>query len=111
MVYHREERHCSDYVHAPQAEVAVVIYLFRDEADDENFAFSVEVTGANIPSVTAQTEWFFLESIDTLRFPEPWDMSDFQNVLDHLKANGYYLKGELIAQAPKSKRPRSPFEC
>ena len=66
------------------------IYLFRDENDDEVFAFSTDVTGANIPPVTPQTEWIFLEAIDTLKFPEPWDIGDFQDVLDHLKADGYY---------------------
>jgi hypothetical protein len=28
----------------------MVIYLFRDEADNEKFALSVEVTGENIPT-------------------------------------------------------------
>jgi len=30
------------------------------------------------------TEWFFLEAIDTLKFPALWDISDFQQVHDHL---------------------------
>jgi hypothetical protein len=30
----------------------MLLYLFRDEADSDVFAFSTEVTGANIPLVT-----------------------------------------------------------
>jgi hypothetical protein len=73
------------------------IHLFRDDADQENFAFSVDVTGANIRPITPHTEWIFIEAMDTLRFPEPWDIDDFQPVLNHLRAHGYYLfKGELV---------------
>ena len=52
----------------------MVIYLFRDETDNENFALSVDVTGANIPPVTPRTEWIFVEALDTLSFVEPWDI-------------------------------------
>ena len=86
----------------------MVIYLFRDESGTNTFAFSVDVTGANIPPVTPHTEWVFMEAIDTLRFPEPWDIDDFQDVLDRLKADGYYLfEGELFEtpRATKSRRP------
>jgi len=55
----------------------MLIYLFRDECDGTLFAFSSDVTGASIPPVTPLTEWIFLEAIDTLRFPEPWDLADF----------------------------------
>ena len=54
------------------------IYLFRDESESENFAFSVDMTGANIPPITPLTEWIFLEAINTLKFVEPWDIGDFQ---------------------------------
>ena len=47
----------------------MLIYLFRDESDNHIFAFSIDVTGANIPAVTPHTEWIFLEALDTLKFP------------------------------------------
>ena len=50
---------------------AMLIYLFRDESDNDIFAFSIDVTGANIPAVTPHTEWIFLEALDTLKFPDP----------------------------------------
>jgi len=90
----------------------MLIYLFRDESEDKNFAFSTDVTGANIPPVSPLTEWIFLEAIDTLKFPEPWDIKDFQTVLNHLGADGYYLfEGELIEQPLRNIRGQSPLEC
>jgi hypothetical protein len=90
----------------------MLIYLFRDESDNDIFAFSTDATGANIPAVTPHTEWIFLEAIDTLKFPDPWDITDFQGVLDHLKADGYYVfEGEFIEQPPKRKGRPSSLEC
>ena len=90
----------------------MLIYLFRDESDNHIFAFSVDVTGANIPAVTPHTEWIFLEALDTLKFPDPWDIADFQGVLDHLKADGYYVfEGEFIEQPPKRKGRPSTLKC
>ena len=86
---------------------AMLIYLFRDEIDTDIFAFSIDVTGANIPPVAPHTEWIFLEAIDTLTFPAPWDITDFLGVLDHLRANGYYVfEGEFIEQPPKRRADR-----
>jgi hypothetical protein len=91
---------------------AMFIYLFRDESDDAIFAFSIDVNGANLPAVTPLTEWVFLEALDTLRFPDPWDITDFQDVLDRLKADGYYLfEGEFIEQPPKRKGRPTSLEC
>jgi hypothetical protein len=88
------------------------IYLFRDESNSDAFAFSTDATGANIPPVSPHTEWIFLETIETLKFPEPWDIDDFQEALDHLKADGYYLfEAELIEQQPKRKGRQSFLEC
>ena len=79
----------------------MVIYLFRDKNNDDIFAFSTDVTGRGIPPAAATTEWMFIEALDTLKFPEPWDIGDFQYVLDHLQANGFYLfQGEFIEPAP-----------
>ena len=88
------------------------IYLFRDESDGEVFAFSTDASGGNIPPVTPHTEWIFLEAIDTLKFPEPWDIDDFQQVIDRLKSDGYYLfQGELVEQPSLLKQRRSSLEC
>ncbi|HJZ31457.1 MAG TPA: hypothetical protein VKF35_10140 [Hyphomicrobiaceae bacterium] len=79
----------------------MVIYLFKDKNSDDVFAFSTDVTGHSIPPATANSEWMFIEALDTLRFPEPWDVSDFQYVLDHLAVDGFYLfQGEFIEPAP-----------
>jgi hypothetical protein len=79
----------------------MVIYLFRDKNNDDIFAFSTDVTGRSIPPAVATTEWMFIEALDTLKFPEPWDIGDFQYVLEHLQANGFYLfQGEFIEPAP-----------
>jgi hypothetical protein len=84
---------------------------FRDENESEHFAFSVDMTGANIPPITPLTEWIFLEAINTLKFVEPWDVDDFRQVLKHLKADGYYLfQGELIKPSP-SKRRYPSLKC
>jgi hypothetical protein len=87
------------------------IYLFRDDNESENFAFSIDMTGANIPPITPHTEWIFLEALNTLKFVEPWDIGDFRQVLEHLKADGYYLfQGEIIKPSLGKRRQPSP-EC
>ena len=66
------------------------------------------MTGANIPPITAHTEWIFLEAINTLKFVEPWDIGDFGQVLERLKANGYYLfQGEIIKPSLGKRRQPS----
>ena len=89
------------------------IYLFRDEGDANVFAFSIDVTGQNIPRISPLTEWVFLEAFETLKFVEPWDIDDFQDVLNHLKAEGYYLfRGELLEPRRQTwDRGRSTLEC
>jgi hypothetical protein len=88
------------------------IYLFRDEIDSDVFAFSTDATGTNIPPITPLTERIFLEAIETLKFPEPWDIGDFREVVDHLKADGYYLfQAELIEPQPNRKDRQSLLEC
>jgi hypothetical protein len=88
------------------------IFLFRDESDSNVFAFSTDVAAENIPPVTPHTKWIFVEALDTLKFPEPWDIDDFQEVLDHVKADGYYLfQGEFIEQPSLRKRRRPSLKC
>ena len=45
------------------------IYLFRDESRADVFAFSIDVTGQNIPPVTPHTEWIFMEAMDAAPVP------------------------------------------
>jgi len=79
----------------------MVIYLFRDKTNDNIFAFSTDVTGRNIPPAAANTKWMFIEAVNTLKFPEPWDIGDFQYVLGHLRSDGFYLfQGEFMEAAP-----------
>lgn len=75
---------------APISVVAVLIYLFRDEGTD-NLALTIDVTGRNVPPVTPSTDWIFVEAIDTLRSPPPWDVADFQCLLHWLRTDGFYL--------------------
>jgi hypothetical protein len=67
------------------------IYFFNDEGKSEKFAFSIDRHGANIPPIKPQTEWVFLEAINTLKFPDARDGDDFQHVVEQLKVDGYYL--------------------
>ena len=90
----------------------MIIYLFQDEADSEIFAFSIDVTGANLPLVSPHTEWIFLEALDTLKFAAAWDIGDFQEVLDHLRAHGFYLfQGELVAPLGQHVRRPPASDC
>ena len=70
--------------------LAVLIYLFRDEGT-ENLALTIDVTGGNLPPVTPSTDWIFLEAIETLSSPPPWDVADFQCLLRRLSTDGFYL--------------------
>jgi hypothetical protein len=84
--------------------------VVRGEADV--FAFSTDVTGQNIPPITPLTEWIFLEALETLKFPEPWDIRDFQDVLKHLEADGYYVfQGELFEPRHHTRRRDRSLEC
>jgi hypothetical protein len=74
----------------------MIIYVFRDHSRGDVFAFSSEPDGGKVPPVTAGTQWVLLEAIDTLKFHEPWDIGDFQEVLDRLNTDGYLFQGELI---------------
>jgi hypothetical protein len=50
-----------------------------------------------------------LEAIDTLKFAAQWDIDDFQDVLDHLKADGFYIfQGELLDPLSLAARPPAP---
>jgi hypothetical protein len=64
----------------------VQIYLFRDQGGSNNFAYSTDVTGRNIPRPDARTEWCF-ESIVTDQNKSP----KFEDVVRHLRRVGFYV--------------------
>jgi hypothetical protein len=62
--------------------------MYTIKGDFSRYQRQSSLSGENISPVRSHTEWIFLEAIDTPRFPEPWDVDDFQQVLDHLRENG-----------------------
>jgi hypothetical protein len=68
------------------------VYLFR-QRHTKHLALTTDVTGRNIPPLTASTRWIFVEALDINKFAPPWDITDFQGVLLRLKAFGYYIFG------------------
>ncbi len=63
----------------------VRVYLFRDRDSTNTFAYSLDVTGRNIPHHTVRTKWAFV-TVTSDR-----DMPEDQEAIRHLKRNGYYL--------------------
>jgi hypothetical protein len=82
----------------------MLVYLFRDKSSTA-LAISTDVTGRNIPPLNPLTEWIFVEAIDTLKLVEQWEVGDFQDVLDRLEVDRYYLFEGVL------KRRRSSQEC
>jgi hypothetical protein len=77
----------------------MIIYLFRDIDADDIFAFSTDLTGTNIPPVTQTTDWLFQEALDLIEFANR-TVGDFRNVLDRLKADGFYLCQASLIESP-----------
>lgn len=69
----------------------MLVYLFRDKSSTDAFAISTDVTGRNIPPLSPLTEWIFVAAIDRLKLVERWEVGDFQDVLDRLWVDRYYL--------------------
>jgi hypothetical protein len=67
------------------------ICFFGDAGESETLAFSIARHGAAISPIGPQTEWVFLEAINTLKIPDAWISEDFQHVIEHLKSDGYCL--------------------
>jgi hypothetical protein len=88
----------------------MIIYLFRDIAADDIFAFSTDPTGTNIPPATKTTDWLFQETLDLMEFANR-TIGDFRNVHGRLKADGFYLfqaslieTSDVAARTPKGLR-------
>ena len=62
---------------------AVLIYLFRAD-DSRRFAYSLDVTGRNIPPVKDVT-WIFQRTVDVEQ------LKAHPQALRQLQANGFYL--------------------
>ena len=64
----------------------VQVYLFRDQSGSNNFAYSTDVTGRNIPRPGARPEWRFVAVT-------PYqDISlDREEVIRHLERFGFYI--------------------
>jgi hypothetical protein len=48
----------------------VRVYLFRDHSRSDTFAYSVDVTGRNIPQRTPETKWIFVAVSSERDLPE-----------------------------------------
>jgi hypothetical protein len=69
----------------PAGAILVRIFLFRDRGSTSTFAYSLDVTGRNIPQQTERTKWVF----DTVTSDR--DMPEDQEAIRHLKRCGYYV--------------------
>jgi hypothetical protein len=61
----------------------VLVYLFTDQSDAKELAYSTDVTGRNIPRSTADTKWIFVCQLPDQRLSE--------HVMRHLKLRGFYI--------------------
>lgn len=61
------------------------VYLFRDRDSANTFAYSLDVTGRNIPQHSAHTKWTFV-TVTT-----DHDMPEGEEVMRHLERSGYYV--------------------
>jgi len=79
----------------------MVVYSYREQADNENFALS----GAVVAPVWPRSKWPFVAELDRLRFVEPL-VSDFDHAFNHLNIDGHYMfNGGVIAPVLPIARP------
>ena len=69
----------------PAGTILVRVYLFRDQDSTNSFAYSLDVTGRNIPQHTVRTKWAFV-TVTSGR-----DMPEDQEAIRHLERSGYYV--------------------
>jgi hypothetical protein len=81
--------------------------IVRDEIADENFAVPIDITSANIPPITRNTELILLEAIGALKCLERSDIDDFS---PYSNTCYYLFQGELIKPS-LSKRRHASVEC
>ena len=75
---------------------ATLLSSFQDR-DTEVYAFSTGSHRRKYSLANRVGASGFSGNLSTLAFPEPWDIDDFQEVLDQLNAEGFYIfRGEFI---------------
>jgi len=63
----------------------LVVYLLRDQARLATFAYSIDVTGRNLPRETSQTKWAFMTVVSRHEIP------DHEEVMGCLQRFGFYV--------------------
>jgi hypothetical protein len=63
----------------------VPIYLFRRKDCNHSFAYSLDVTGRNIPPVTEHAEWFYVGTVAAEQLEAD------PEALRRLQRDGYYV--------------------
>ena len=63
----------------------VLVYLFHDRERSNTFAYSVDVTGRNIPLDTTGSKWIFVA------VTSDHDMPEDQEVMRSLRLHGYHV--------------------
>jgi hypothetical protein len=62
----------------------MLVYLFRDENSSDTFAYSMDVTGRNIPRASSSTQWGFVAA-------EQIQVDGFEEVRLRLRRHGFYV--------------------
>jgi hypothetical protein len=63
----------------------MLVYMFRDENERATFAYSMDVTGRNLPRATPYTQWTFVAA------EKVQGREDFEEVKRHLRQQGFYI--------------------
>jgi len=66
----------------------MLVYLFRDQSNRDTFAYSMDVTGRNIPHASPSTQWSFVAAEK---------IQDFEEAMRHLRQQGFYIFRKLHA--------------
>jgi len=61
------------------------IYLFRSVNGSRSFAYSLDVTGRNIPSMTEDARWLYERTVDAEQ------LKAHPKTLQRLRVDGFYL--------------------
>jgi hypothetical protein len=78
----------------------IPLFLFHLE-DTDLFAFSAEMSGANLPTIVEGQPWTLLEEIKALKVEEYVDPPEFHQAVSAVMTDGYFIfHGEMV-----------PFTC
>lgn len=74
----------------------VQLFLFHLE-DTDLFAFSTELSGANLPVIKEDQPWTFLEELKSLQAEEYVDPPEFHQAVSAVLIDGYFIfHGEML---------------